>query len=290
MSKIPEHWYLADFLASSNTGLAAIQLAKLIGLRVIAVADLTRHAKRLVDLGVDVQVDRNDPLRAIAIIANTTDHGLRFGLDTVGKETAGYLQEALNQSRGVQQAHLVGLTGLPEEKSAGVKHYTIPIRVFHSVPTIGEQTMEWLEQLLAKDFLRPQDTFVPAGGLESVDEALENMRNGAFPGKRIVVPVGNTEQSRFLAAESIAVSRSDIENFQYADRLNADPSRIKFAYWVPNVSGGLVVSKIKQRTKWDLDSNTRYAQTAERYGFEYALTQVRFMAGYGAVGTLNSSS
>lgn len=89
--------------------------------------------------------------------------------------------------------------------------------------------MEWLEQLLAKDFLRPQDTFVPAGGLESVDEALENMRNGAFPGKRIVVPVGNTEQSRFLAAESIAVSRSDIENFQYADRLNADPSRIKFA-------------------------------------------------------------
>lgn len=90
VSKIPEHWYLADFLASSNTGLAAIQLAKLIGLRVIAVADLTRHAKRLVDLGVDVQVDRNDPLRAIAIIANTTDHGLRFGLDTVGKETAGY--------------------------------------------------------------------------------------------------------------------------------------------------------------------------------------------------------
>jgi hypothetical protein len=25
---------------------------------------------------------------------------------------------------------------------------------------------------------------------------------------------------------------------------------IKFAYWVPNVSGGLVVSKIQQRTRW----------------------------------------
>jgi hypothetical protein len=27
----------------------------------------------------------------------------------------------------------------------------------------------------------------------------------------------------------------------------------------------------------------RYAQKAEKVGFEYALTQIRFMAGYGAV-------
>ena len=45
-----------------------------------------------------------------------------------------------------------------------------------------------------------------------------------------------------------------------------------------------MISKIEQRTKWDLDSNAGYAQTAERWGFEYALTQIRFMAGYGAVG------
>ena len=45
-----------------------------------------------------------------------------------------------------------------------------------------------------------------------------------------------------------------------------------------------MISKIDQRTKWDLDSNAGYAQTAERWGFEYALTQIRFMAGYGAVG------
>ena len=28
---------------------------------------------------------------------------------------------------------------------------------------------------------------------------------------------------------------------------------IRFAYWVPNVSGGLVVSKIPQRTNWTFD-------------------------------------
>jgi FMNH2-dependent dimethyl sulfone monooxygenase len=57
---------------------------------------------------------------------------------------------------------------------------------------------------------------------------------------------------------------------------------IKFAYWVPNVSGGLVVSKIEQRTSWDIDYNRKLAQTAEKAGFEYALSQIRFTAGYGA--------
>ena len=58
--------------------------------------------------------------------------------------------------------------------------------------------------------------------------------------------------------------------------------QIKFAYWVPNVSGGLVVSKIEQRTSWDLDYNRKLAQIAENAGFEYALSQIRFTAGYGA--------
>ncbi len=57
---------------------------------------------------------------------------------------------------------------------------------------------------------------------------------------------------------------------------------IKFAYWVPNVSGGLVTSNIEQRTSWDYDYNVRLARTAENNGFEYALSQVRYEASYGA--------
>ena len=57
---------------------------------------------------------------------------------------------------------------------------------------------------------------------------------------------------------------------------------IKFAYWVPNVSGGLVVSDIEQRTSWDFEYNKKLAQIAEKSGFEYALSQIRFTAGYGA--------
>ena len=73
--------------------------------------------------------------------------------------------------------------------------------------------------------------------------------------------------------------------------LNNDPLKnapsnnneaVKFAYWVPKVSGGLVVSNIEQRTDWSYDYNVRLAQAAEKNGFEYALTQIRFTAGYGA--------
>src|ERR1700721_4501470 len=58
--------------------------------------------------------------------------------------------------------------------------------------------------------------------------------------------------------------------------------QIKFAYWVPNVSGGLVISKIEQRTGWDIKYNPGLAPNAEESGFDYALSQIRFTAGYGA--------
>ncbi|GAA4666889.1 dimethylsulfone monooxygenase SfnG [Amycolatopsis dongchuanensis] len=67
-----------------------------------------------------------------------------------------------------------------------------------------------------------------------------------------------------------------------AENENPYGELLKFAYWVPNVSGGLVTSKIEQRTDWGYDYNKELAVLAERNGFEYALTQVRYTASYGA--------
>lgn len=95
----------------------------------------------------------------------------------------------------------------------------------------------------------------------------------------------NTPKPETLALGGEAIADGLIgtsSDLSYADKMNSDPERVKFAYWVPNVSGGLVISKIPQRTSWDLKSNQRYARTAEQVGFEYALSQIRFMAGYGA--------
>ncbi len=76
--------------------------------------------------------------------------------------------------------------------------------------------------------------------------------------------------------------------------MNAKPHTpdepLKFAYWVPNVSGGLVVSKIEQRTDWGFEYNKVLAQLAENNGFEYALTQVRYIASYGAAYQHESTS
>ncbi len=59
---------------------------------------------------------------------------------------------------------------------------------------------------------------------------------------------------------------------------------------MPNVSGGLVISSIEQRTDWDYDYNVKLARTAERVGFEYALSQVRYASSYGAAQQHESTS
>ncbi|RJQ81969.1 dimethyl sulfone monooxygenase SfnG [Pseudonocardiaceae bacterium YIM PH 21723] len=65
---------------------------------------------------------------------------------------------------------------------------------------------------------------------------------------------------------------------------------LQFAYWVPNVSGGLVTSEIEQRTDWSYDYNKKLAILAENNGFDYALSQVRYMASYGAAYQQESTS
>lgn len=65
---------------------------------------------------------------------------------------------------------------------------------------------------------------------------------------------------------------------------------LTFAYWVPNVSGGLVVSNIEQRTDWSYEYNRTLAQLAEDNGFEYALSQVRYISSYGAAYQHESTS
>src|SRR4051812_13317415 len=65
---------------------------------------------------------------------------------------------------------------------------------------------------------------------------------------------------------------------------------IQFAYWAPNVSGGLVVSHLPQKTGWSFEDNKRYAQIAEEVGFNYVLLQTRFFASYGAENQLEAAT
>ena len=165
----------------------AVQLAKLAKLRTICIVDVARYGEKLLEAGAELLVDRLDTERAIAIIRGVTKGRLRFALDTVGKDTAEKLQQAL--STGEERSHLVGLTGLPKVHVDGVLYHKVPIKAFHDIPKIGESLMTWLERvLLAKKLIVPEiETAV--GGLSGINKALDLLREGTLTGKRIVVPL-----------------------------------------------------------------------------------------------------
>ena len=58
--------------------------------------------------------------------------------------------------------------------------------------------------------------------------------------------------------------------------------QIEFSYWVPNISGGLVITTLPMDTEWDHEANVKYARDAENNGFSTALAQTRWFASYGA--------
>jgi NADPH:quinone reductase-like Zn-dependent oxidoreductase len=170
--------------ASTTTGLVTLQLAKLAGLRVICVADAARHGAKLLESGADLIVDRHDTNRAVEIIRGITNGKLRYAIDIVGKDTATLLEKTLDPAG---HSHLLGLTGLPKERNPGIRYHTVPIKLFHTAPTVGESMVRWLEELLQSNTLTLPEIVRAEGGLEGINAALDLLRSGSVSGKRIVV-------------------------------------------------------------------------------------------------------
>jgi NADPH:quinone reductase-like Zn-dependent oxidoreductase len=175
---------------SSTSAHVLAQLSKLIGLRVIKVVDVGKHGTRLFQGRghghADLLVDAHDSARATEIIRSVTDGNLRFAVDTTGRNTAELAQSCLRQDA---VSHLVGLSGLPKEAAPGVKLHTVPIKVYHEVPQVGESLMVWLEALLKEGKLTPPATEVAPGGMDGINDALDRMRKGEVSGKRLVIKV-----------------------------------------------------------------------------------------------------
>ncbi|QSZ28695.1 hypothetical protein DSL72_003195 [Monilinia vaccinii-corymbosi] len=185
----PGDW-IAIWGGSSATGCCAVQLAKLAGLKVIAVIDVARSGERMLKHGADLLVDRFDTDRAISIVKGITKGKLRFGLDTRGKESTALLAQTM-RSVGIEgkRAHLVGLTGLPKEPTPGVLYHSVPIKTFHEAPKIGEELMVWLERLFEHNRIATPEIEVAHGGLQGINAALDRLRDGSVNGPRIVVPL-----------------------------------------------------------------------------------------------------
>ncbi|EKD16923.1 uncharacterized protein L3040_006210 [Drepanopeziza brunnea f. sp. 'multigermtubi'] len=187
--------WIAIWGGSSATGCCAVQLAKLAGLKVIAIIDVARSGERMLKHGADLLVDRLDTERAIEIVKGITKGRLRFGLDTRGRESAAMLAKVMQSQTDDQdgnahaRAHLVGLVAVPKEPIDGVVYHSVPIKAFHEAPAVGEGMMVWLEKLLSQKLIHTPDIEVAGGGLEGINAALDKLRDGSVNGPRIVVPL-----------------------------------------------------------------------------------------------------
>ncbi|CAO2647103.1 Nn.00g080250.m01.CDS01 [Neocucurbitaria sp. VM-36] len=215
-----------DFLViwggSSTCAHVTKQIARLAGLKIISVVDGAKHGLRLsstTTIRPDLLVDSHDPQRAISIVKAATGDRARFGFDTQGRESAGHLLKALATSSLVvpalpegkksfqrkdsklitppatplentsesQRSHLVGLTGLPKtDIPEGVSLHTVPIKLYHEIPEVGEALSAWCERLLVKGLLVPPDVVGTVDGLEGINDGLDRMRKREISGGRLV--------------------------------------------------------------------------------------------------------
>lgn len=176
--------------AGSTVGFVLVQLAKLAGLKVIAVADAIKSGSLLVDAGADVIVHRNNHEEAVRIIAGITKgKELRYGIDTVGKETSRLVQSSLH-GEATRTKHIVGLVGLPKPESEEVHQHKVPIKLFHEAIAVGVALTRSLEGLLRdKRLMLPIVHIHQDHGLGGVNSGLQLLRSGDFEGQRIVVPI-----------------------------------------------------------------------------------------------------
>jgi hypothetical protein len=150
----------------------------------------------------DKLINRSDLHKAALDVISQTPGSLRFGVDTVGKETSSWAQNILAQrssrrySKFLRDAtkiypsylsHLVGLTGLPKEPNLAVKLHKLPIKLFHTNPELGGAISQWFHELLTERKIIFPDVEVVEGGLGAVNSALDRLRRGEISGKRLAV-------------------------------------------------------------------------------------------------------
>ncbi|KAL7902002.1 GroES-like protein [Trichoderma sp. TUCIM 5745] len=199
--------WVAVWGGSSTSANITVQLARLAGLRVITIVDTAKHGIRISGSSAerpDLLIDSHNTDRAIDIINKSVGSQLRFALDTRGRDSATVLLEALTRQKRLndappsppqtprdfktQTSHLVGLTGLPKEAAPeGIAYHTVPIKLFHSVPAVGEALVLWLERLLEQGLIKPPPIIGVESGFDGVNKGLDRMRSGEISGGRLVV-------------------------------------------------------------------------------------------------------
>ncbi|KZT41733.1 oxidoreductase [Sistotremastrum suecicum HHB10207 ss-3] len=180
----PKEPWLLIWGGGTVSGHFAAQFARLAGLKVIAVANATKHSSRLKAVGVDHVIDRLNPEEAVVEIRRLTNGDLLYAVDCVGSKTAAFAIQCLDTTSSSQ---IVGLSGLPKTVPPNVKPSTVPIKTFHTNPRVGSELTSLLTRLLEEGKLQAPCVEVIEGGLQAVNSGLDRLRRNGLDFGRLVV-------------------------------------------------------------------------------------------------------
>ncbi|KAK0562479.1 hypothetical protein OC844_002692 [Tilletia horrida] len=192
------------------TGIYAVQLARLSGLRPIVIAS-SQNFDYLTSIGAEVCLDRfSEPAALLDDIRSKTEGQLAFAVDCVGSKTAAFCERALKEANGDWSGvgQLCCLAGDPKVKPGeqpatqdleqrlvrDVKIHKISFSTtFYGDDLFSRTLLADLNALFASGSLQPAKAEVLPDGLASVRRGLESLRDGTAPrAKKLVVRIADT--------------------------------------------------------------------------------------------------
>ncbi|OAQ62670.1 zinc-binding oxidoreductase protein [Pochonia chlamydosporia 170] len=184
---------------STATGTLAIQFAKLSGLQVIVTCS-PRNEKLVRDLGADFVFDYKSPTCA-ADIRSATNNRLAHAFDTIASNDSAQICCSAIGPQGGRYTSLEPIEKLPRDDvtKLNTMAFTAVGEAFEiagfQVPAKEEDYTfaviftRLAQDLLAQQKFKPHPVSVQEGGLDSVLDGLQRMREGRVSGVKLVYPI-----------------------------------------------------------------------------------------------------
>lgn len=165
-------------------GLYVTQLAKIHGLRVIAVASLDNKAY-LEELGVDHVINRFQDAATIVSEVLKADPAVKYGVDCVSKESAASVIDILQKST-TKETLFSAIVGKPKNiEKVDVRE--VVIKNFHENIDFGKWFVDLTTGYFASNQIRPVRYKHYKGGLHLIDVALKDLEQVGAKGEKFVV-------------------------------------------------------------------------------------------------------
>ncbi|WVR07314.1 hypothetical protein IAU60_004355 [Kwoniella sp. DSM 27419] len=217
------------------TGVYLIELARLLGYRIICSASPANH-EYVRALGADVVLDRwSEPVELVNRIREATNDDVLVAIDNVGGSTTALCREVLQGSSSWRKEHdiastddntpakLVPLAGAPkifEEQDDAIRTVD-SLRIsfsttFYGHPEFSEALLDRYDELLQHELITPARVRVVSDGLSGIEKGLEDLRHGRVPGGyKLVARLADTPEP---AVSGLKRSRDEQESTERVER------------------------------------------------------------------------